>query len=225
MEFSNNHLTKFYWAVLLVLFLPILSMPDSTMGMLIILVAYFIIIAGAVHSMTRKITVAGSRLTQKNIFKEDSIRIIPESKIYICQNLQSFYFLYRHYNYSIKIINPNQALKINANVNNADDLYHLVAQLEQTVVLPVLLERFIDKGSIQMDDALSMNKTGLSYKNKTYSYDKLSAIELKNGHLHLMANGKLWQSSVLVLPVANIPNLRTFMTLLNQNEMADHQAA
>ena len=225
MEFSNNHLTKFYWAVLLVLFLPIISMPDSTMGMMIVLVAYLIIIAGAVHSMTRKITVAGSRLTQKNIFKEDSIRIIPESKIYICQNLQSFYFLYRHYNYSIKIVNPNQTLKINANVNNADDLYHLVAQLEQTVVLPVLLERFTRDGAIQMDTALSMSTTALSYKNKTYNYEKLSGIELKNGHLHLMANGKLWQSNVLLLPVTNIPNLHTFMTILNHSDMINHQAA
>ena len=225
MEFSNNHLTKFYWGILLVLFLPVISLPDSTIGLTIVLVAYFVIIAFAINSVTRKITVSGRRITQKNIFKEDSIRIIPESKIYICQNLQSLYFLYRHYNYSIKIVNPDQTLKINANVNNADDLYHLVAQLEQTVVLPVLLERFTHDGAIQMDTALSMSTTALSYKNKTYTYEKLSGIELKNGHLHLMANGKLWQSNVLLLPVTNIPNLHTFMTILNHSDMINHQAA
>lgn len=218
MEFTNNHLTKFYWAVLLILLLPILSIPDTTLSLIILLIGYLAIIAFAINSMTRKVTVSGRRITQKNIFKESAIRIIPESKIYICKNIQSLYFLYRHYNYSIKVVNPDQTLKINANVNNADDLYQLVAQLEQTVIQPVLLDRFIRAGAIQMDNALSISKTGLSYKNKTYQYDKLSGIELKNGHLHLMANGKLWQTNVLVLPVANIPNLLTAMTLLHHNQ-------
>lgn len=226
MEFTSNHLTKFYWVVLLVLCLPIISfISHSTTSLVVVLIAYAIIITFAVHSFTRKVIVSGRRLTQKSIFKEESIRITPESKIYICQNLQSLYLLYRHYNYTIQIINPDQMLKINANVNDADSLYHLVAQLEKTVVLPVWLERFARNGGLQMDESLSINKTGLTYKNKTYKYEKLSGIELKNGHLHLMANGKLWQTNVLLLPVAKIPNLVTFMTLLNHNDIIDHQIA
>ncbi|XID74970.1 DUF6585 family protein [Alkanindiges sp. WGS2144] len=220
MQFTCNNLTRFYWIILLVLFFPILSLADTPTGLFLLGISYLALLGFALNSMTRKIIVNNRHITCKNLFKEKSIRIIPESRIYICKNLHSLNLVYRHYDYRIKIINPNQTLTINANVNDADSLYALIAQLEHNVILPVWLERFHQKPSLRLDENLTLLKNGIQYKNKTYLYENLSGMELKNGHFQLVANGRLWQTPVLNLPVFTIPNLTTFMTLINHNEAA-----
>jgi hypothetical protein len=218
MQFTCNNLTRFYWIVLLILFSSLLTIPDTSGGMLLTLICYLALVGLALHSMTRKVTINSRYITCKNLFKEQSIRIVPESRIYIRKNLQSFNLVYRHYDYRIKIINRDQTLSINANVNDADTLFAIIGQIEQEVILPQWLERFSRQSSVQLDANLTLLKTGIQYKNKTYLYENLSGMELKNGHFQLLSNGRLWQTAVLNLPVFEIPNLLTFMTLTSQNE-------
>lgn len=137
--------------------------------------------------------IKGRKLIYKNLFIEKSINIIPESKIYIKRNIQSFFIIYQHYDYSIKVINPNEKLIISSNVNNVDELYALISSLEQKIILPVLLERYTNHKALIMDQNLSISTTGIKYKNKDYLYNSLSGIELENGYFKLLANGKLWQ--------------------------------
>ncbi|MDE2420585.1 MAG: hypothetical protein KGO49_05330 [Gammaproteobacteria bacterium] len=210
MEFTSNHVTKFYWILLLFMCLPLLAMK------VIGCVLYLVVLGFAVRSMTSQVIVSGNRLTSKNIFKERTINILPESRIYICRNMQSINFVLRFYDYSIKIVNPDETLKINANVNDADTLYQIVAGLEQKHILPVWLERFSNQPSLALDDNLTMTRNGIKYKNKVYLYDNLSGMKLESGYFRLMANGKLWQTALLALPVSAIPNIVTFMTLMNQ---------
>lgn len=219
MQFTCNHLTRFYWIILLIVCSSLLTIPDSNSGLLIMALCYLALISLALHSMTRKVIINSRYVTCKNLFKEQSIRIVPESRIYIRKNLQSLNLVYRHYDYRIKIINRNQTLTINANVNDADTLFALIGQIEQDVILPLWLERFSHSHNLKLDANLTLLKTGIQYKNKTYLYENLSGMELKNGHFQLLANGRLWQTAVLNLPVFEIPNLLTFMTLTNQNQV------
>ena len=216
MNFTSNHLTKFYWMLLLIIFIPIVTIPKETTGSLIFGGFYLILLGLAIRSMSNQVIVSRNRLTIKNLFKEQSIDILPESRIYIRKNVQSLNFVFRFYDYSIRVVNPDQTLKINANVNDADTLYQIVAELEQKYILPVWLERFSNQSTLTLDGTLTMTRNGIKYKNKIYLYNNLSGMELKSGHFRLMANGKLWQTTLLVLPVSAIPNIITFMTLINQ---------
>lgn len=219
MIFTTNNITKFYWIVLLIGIFILLFAIRNTGGRVFIATAFLVLLALAIRSMTHQVMIKGRRLVYKNLFNEKSINIIPESKIYVKRNIQSFFILYRHYDYSIKIINPNEELNINSNVNNADELYRLVANLEQKIILPVLLERYSNQQTLAMDKDLTISFTGIKYKNKDYLYNSLSGIELENGYFRLLANGKLWQTSILALPISAIPNMTTFMTLIHHNNI------
>lgn len=218
MTFTINNLTKFYWVLLLIGATFILFAMESSDGRLFMGLIFLLLIALAIRSMSYKVHIKGRKITKKTLFTERSINIFPESRIYITKNITSLYILYRHYNYAIKIINPNETLNINANVNDADVLYELIAELEQKIILPVWFERFSKQQSLKMDSHLSINNKGITYKNKDYPYESLSSIELEQGYFRLKADGKLWQTSVLALPVSAIPNLTTFMTLIQQNQ-------
>lgn len=217
MTFTHNHLTKVYWIILLGLAGFSLTITRDTAALILIIAVYLVFIWLALRSMSHKVIVSGRKLTSKNIFSERSILILPESRIYIRRNLQSFNLIIRHYDYSIKVVNPRETLKINANVNDADVLYDLISEIEQKVILPVWLEKFLQRHSLQMDNTLTIMTKGIKYKDKTYLYKDLSGIELERGYFRLLANGKLWQTAVLALPVSDIPNLITFMTLINQD--------
>lgn len=217
MTFTHNHLTKIYWILLLGLGLLAFTSTNQTGGVICITIIYLMLIGFAIRSMSHQVIVSGRKLTSKNLFGERSILILPESRIYIRKNIQSFNFVIRHYDYSIKIVNPRETLKINANVNHADDLYQMIAEIEQRIILPAWLEKFSQNRALKMDDTLTIMRNGLKYKDKTYLYENLARMELERGYFRLLADGKLWQTSILALPVSAIPNLITFMTLINQD--------
>lgn len=214
MTYTRNTLTKFYWIVLLAFLIVLLFAFSDPIGRLIIALFFIALAFLAIRSITSQITVKGRKISYKNLFTENSINITPESKIYIRRNIQSLFLVFRHYDYSIKIMNPNETLTLNSNVNSADELYDAIAQLEQQIILPVLIERFSKQNSLVMDQDLSLNTQGIRYKNKDYPYDSLSKIEFKDGYFRLLAEGKLWQTAVLALPISSIPNSITFSTLL-----------
>ena len=217
MTFTHNHLTKIYWILLLGLGLLAFTSTNQTGGVICITIIYLMLIGFAIRSMSHQVIVSGRKLTSKHLFGERSILILPESRIYIRKNIQSFNFIIRHYDYSIKIVNPRETLKINANVNHADDLYQMIAEIEQRIILPAWLEKFSQNRALKMDDTLTIMRNGLKYKDKTYLYENLAGMELERGYFRLLADGKLWQTSILALPVSAIPNLITFMTLINQD--------
>lgn len=214
MTYTRNTLTKFYWIVLLAFLIVLLFAFSDPIGRLIIALFFIALAFLAIRSITSQITVKGRKISYKNLFTENSINITPESKIYIRRNIQSLFLVFRHYDYSIKIMNPNETLTLNSNVNSADELYDAIAQLEQQIILPVLIERFSKQNSLVMDQDLSLNTQGIRYKNKDYPYDSLSKIEFKDGYFRLLAEGKLWQTAVLALPISSIQNSITFSTLL-----------
>ncbi|MEG0482061.1 MAG: hypothetical protein RR575_05370 [Acinetobacter sp.] len=217
MVFTTNNLTKFYWIALLIgLFFLLFTIKNSG-GRMFIATIFFVLFILAIRSITSQVMIKGRKLIYKNLFIEKSINIIPESKIYIKRNIQSFFIIYQHYDYSIKVINPNEKLIISSNVNNVDELYALISSLEQKIILPVLLERYTNQKALIMDQNLSISTTGIKYKNKDYLYNSLSGIELENGYFKLLANGKLWQTTILTLPASSIPNLTTFMTLIHHS--------
>lgn len=216
MTFTHNHLTKIYWLFILGFGLVAFSSTRETIGLICIAVIYLALVAIALRSMSHQVIVSGRKLTSKNLFGERSILILPESRIYIRKNIQSYNFVIRHYDYSIKIVNPRETIKINANVNHADDLYQFIAEIEQRVILPLWLERFSENHFLKMDDSLTVMKKGIKYKDKTYLYENLAGMELEQGYFRLLVNGKLWQTAALALPVSDIPNLMTFMALINQ---------
>ncbi|OTG91942.1 DUF6585 family protein [Acinetobacter sp. ANC 3813] len=191
MTYTRNTLTKFYWIVLLAFLIVLLFAFSDPIGRLIIALFFIALAFLAIRSITSQITVKGRKISYKNLFTENSINITPESKIYIRRNIQSLFLVFRHYDYSIKIMNPNETLTLNSNVNSADELYDAIAQLEQQIILPVLIERFSKQNSLVMDQDLSLNTQGIRYKNKDYPYDSLSKIEFKDGYFRLLAEGKL----------------------------------
>ncbi|MGE8541239.1 MAG: DUF6585 family protein [Acinetobacter sp.] len=174
MTYTRNTLTKFYWIVLLAFLIVLLFAFSDPIGRLIIALFFIALAFLAIRSITSQITVKGRKISYKNLFTENSINITPESKIYIRRNIQSLFLVFRHYDYSIKIMNPNETLTLNSNVNSADELYDAIAQLEQQIILPVLIERFSKQNSLVMDQDLSLNTQGIRYKNKDYPYDSLS---------------------------------------------------
>ena len=215
MEFTHNHLTKFYWILLLVFGLFAVSMPDDFWSKASFFVCWLGLLFVALRAMSLKVVVQGRRLTEKNLFAEKSIDILPESRIYIRRNLQSFNLIIRHYDYRITVVNPHETLKINANVNDADQLFDAVAQLERRYVTPGWLDQFARQGRLQLDRQWLVTRTGLEYRGKAYFFDKINGMELKNGQFMLMADGRLWQTAVLNVPVSEIPNVYSFMALLN----------
>lgn len=173
MTYTRNTLTKFYWIVLLAFLIVLLFAFSDPIGRLIIALFFIALAFLAIRSITSQVTVKGRKISYKNLFTENSINITPESKIYIRRNIQSLFLVFRHYDYSIKIMNPNETLTLNSNVNSADELYDAIAQLEQQIILPVLIERFSKQNSLVMDQDLSLNTQGIRYKNKDYPYDSL----------------------------------------------------
>lgn len=214
MTYTRNTLTKFYWIALLAFLIALLFAFSDPIGRLCIAIFALVLTFLAIRSITSQIIVSGKKISTKNLFSENSINITPESRIYIRRNIQSLFLVLRHYDYSIKIVNPNKSLTLNANVNSADELYDAIAQLEQKIILPILIERFSKQNSLVMDQDLSINNQGIRYKNKDYPYESLSKIEFKDGYFRLLAEGKLWQTAVLALPISSIPNSITFSTLL-----------
>lgn len=215
MNFTINNLTKFYWITLLIAVAFLLFSIKYSDGLLAIGILFLILLIFAIRSMSYQINVKGRKLSYKNLFSEKSINIIPESKIYIRRNIQSLFYIFRHYDYSIKVVNPNESLNINSNVNDADQLYELISQLEQKIIFPLLLERYTDQQLLMLDQYLGISTKGIKYKNKNYLYDSISSIEFENGYFRLLAEGKLWQTTVLALPISSIPNPTTFMTLIH----------
>lgn len=215
MNFTINNLTKFYWIALLTGGIFLLFSIQYSDGRLAIGILFLILLIFAIRSMSYQISVKGRKLSYKNLFSEKSINIIPESKIYIRRNIQSIFYIFRHYDYSIKVVNPNGSLNINSNVNDADQLYELISQLEQKIIFPLLLERYTNQQLLMLDQYLGISSKGIKYKNKNYLYDSISSIEFENGYFRLLAEGKLWQTPVLALPISSIPNPTTFMTLIH----------
>ncbi len=216
MAFTHNHLTKFYWILLLVFGLFAVSMPDDVWSKVSFFVCWLGLLFVALRAMSLKVMVQGRRLTAKNLFAEKSIDILPESRIYIRRNLQTFNLIIRHHDYRITVVNPNETLKINANVNDADQLFDAVAQLERRHVTSGWLDRFARQGRLQLDGQWLITRTGLEHRGKAYFFDQINGIALKNGQFMLMADGRLWQTAVLSVPVSEIPNLHSFMALLDR---------
>lgn len=215
MNFTINNLTKFYWIALLIGVAFLLFSIKYSAGRLAIGILFLMLLIFAIRSMSYQINIQGRKLSSKNLFNEKSINIIPESKIYIRRNIQSFFYIFRHYDYSIKVVNPNESLNINSNVNDADQLYELISQLEQKIIFPFLLERYTNQQLLMLDQYLGISSKGIKYKNKNYLYDSISSIEFENGYFRLLTEGKLWQTPVLTLPISSIPNPTTFMTLVH----------
>lgn len=217
MAFSTNNLSKVYWIILLIGLTMILLSIDATEGKTVFGIIYVILIALAIRSFSYKVSVTGRKITTHTLITENSISILPESRIYIRKNIASLFLLYRHYDYGIKIINPKEKLNINANVNDADALFELIAQLEQKIIFPVSWERFSTQKKLKLDQDLTIHPQGITYKNKDYLYKSLSSIELEQGYFRLKAEGKMWETTVLALPVSQIPNLTTFMSLVHHD--------
>ena len=136
--------------------------------------------------------------------------------VYTKRNFQSFNVIIRRYDYQIKIINGNEVVKINANMNNADALFELVRDMESEYILPYWIESFNRMQMLKFDEKLMLEKNGIRYNNKLYNYSSLSSITIQNGSVYLKKEGALWQSAVLTIPCANIPNLQTFLTIVHQ---------
>ncbi|OAL78474.1 hypothetical protein AY606_08605 [Acinetobacter sp. SFB] len=217
MTFSTNNLSKVYWSILLIGLTLILLSIDAPGGKSVFAIIYVVLIALAIRSFSYKVNVTGRKITTRTLFTENSISIRPESRIYIRKNIASLFFLYRHYDYKIKIINPKEKLNINANVNDADALFELIAQLEQKIIFPVSWEHFSTQKKLRLDQDLTIHPQGITYKDKDYLYRSLSNIELEQGYFRLKAEGKMWETTVLALPISQIPNLTTFMLLVHHD--------
>lgn len=215
MSFSKNSLTQFYWIAFIVLIASFLTADNNSSIQIFLVILFSLSIGFSIRSITSKVIIKEQTITFRNLFTEKSIYITPESKIYIKRDVQSVNFIFRHYDYSVTVVNPNETLSINTNVNNADKLYGLISELEQKIILPVLYKHYKNNHRLILDQYLSINPSGIQYKGREYLYTYLTGIEFKNGHFNLLAEGKLWQTTVFSLAVSDIPNLNTFITLVH----------
>lgn len=216
MEFEIRDLHKFYWIIILLAYSYFLfSIPNTEALKILFIIFYPILICLATISLTRKVIISGRKITTKTILGKKSIVITQNSRIYIKKNVTTINHIIKIHNYEITIINSNQSLKINANVNNHETLYEEISELECSIILPELVNRFSkNNNSLAMDSSLAITPAGVKYKNKLYSYESILKIKLGNGNLSFIKEGKLWETSLFTIPISNIPNLNTFLYLI-----------
>ncbi len=118
--FTHNHVSKIYWlfGVVLLLGALIQAAPENRMIFALILLGYGLL---CTYIMSNRVIVKNNSLTAKHFLSEKSIFILPDSRIYIRRSLQTINFIIRRYDYSIKVVNKDRTLTLNANVNNADE--------------------------------------------------------------------------------------------------------
>lgn len=214
-EFTHNHFSKIYWILGLVLAASVVGTPDTATGKFVASAPFFLLLFFGLKAMSHRVSIHGRRLTSKTLFGEQSIDILPQSRIYIRRNMQSYNLILRHYDYRIDVVNPGQTLKINANVNDADQLFEAVAQLERRYISPDWLDQWQRNRRLQLDDRWLLTPTGIQYGKKTFFFDKINAIDVNHGYFRILADGKLWQTALLSVPVSELPNIHTFMHLLS----------
>lgn len=217
MTFTTNNLTKFYWVISIFgTIYSLLFLIRDISWRIAIFVICLILIGLAIKSFTYKVNVRDKNIAFKHLFNKDQITIRPESIIYMTKNTISFNFILRLYDFKIKIINPNQTLIINANVNHADQLFTIIEEFEQKIILPVLYEQFINHHYLEFDNNLLLDSKSLTYKNKQYAFNTVTGIEIENGNFILL--GKRWHGKIhiLSLPISSIPNLTSFTTLVHK---------
>lgn len=212
--FTHNHLSKVYWVLIIIgLIFAFTNVDDWIVKVIIGLPALFIIF-WAIKTMSHKVEIVRNKIISKDLFSEKTAIITPRSRIYVKQSLQTFNIIFRHYDYVIRIENDQEVIKINANVNDADELFAIVRSLEAEIIYPALVQKFESSGQLQIDSHFLLSQYGIQYKNKSFDYIDLSSITFDNGYLRLNKAGKLWETCVLSVPAFNIPNLITFMSIV-----------
>lgn len=212
--FTHNHFSKVYWVLIIIgLFLAFTSFDDWIVKIIVGLPALFIIL-WSIKTMTHKVEISRNKITSKDLFGEKTVVITPRSRIYVKQSLQTVNVIFRHYDYAIRIENDQEVVKINANVNDADQLFAIVRALEAEIIYPRLVQKFKSSGQLQIDRHFLLTQYGIQYNNKNFDYIDLSSITFDNGYLRLNKTGKLWETCVLSVPVYDIPNLIAFMNIV-----------
>jgi hypothetical protein len=220
--FTHNYVSHLYCIIVFILIVAIFGRADEVNNVSATYAIFYAVLAGSpailflVKNLSEKLVIDKNRIVRTDLFSKDSVLINKYSLIYTKRNFQSFNVIIRRYDYQIKIINGNEVVKINANMNNADALFELVRDMESEYILPYWIESFNRMQMLKFDEKLMLEKNGIRYNNKLYNYSSLSSITIQNGSVYLKKEGALWQSAVLTIPCANIPNLQTFLTIVHQ---------
>lgn len=219
-EFSRNWLIKLYYSLALFLFLSVASegKTDSS-GMIILSLMLIVLFFFTIRVFTDKVIVERTKITTKTMFSEKSITVNPGSHIYIKKNSYSFNFILRINNYKIRIENtsPAESLEINADVQDVDELFELIYDLEEELITPKVIDTFNQHGAIQMRSGrIRIDKDGFKVGKRVYKYDNIKGIKVKDGKLVIYSQGPMWDRTLLSKPISEIPNLQTNLYLLSQ---------
>lgn len=216
-EFSRNWVIKLYCALILFFLISIAVGDGPSSGGMFEFLLIFVVLFFAIRVFTDKVIIERHKVTSKTLFGEKSIIINPNSLIFIKRNSFSFNFILRINSYNIRIENsPNDILKINADVQDVDELFGCIQNLEQELITPKVVDTFATHGAIQMKNLIYISQDGFKVGGKAFSYGKIKGVKIKEGNFVVYGEGRMWDRALLTKPVYDIPNLQTNLMLLSQ---------